>query len=192
MKDKLKRKVIFIMMISLVSLLNFNTLTPTSKADVTVHTTKLYAKLEVGEELELGIDNTSSDIKWSTNNKAIVTVSAKGLVKAKKAGKATVTVNADKENYSFVIVVADKEAAAKASVKPTATPALTPKLTLTPTPTPAIQKSQDDKSITVYVTKTGDKYHRSSCRYLSKSKIPISLSEAVKYYSPCSVCNPPQ
>lgn len=58
-------------------------------------------------------------------------------------------------------------------------------------PTAPIE-TYEDKSIetTVYVTKTGSKYHRSSCRYLKKSKIPISLSEAKKSYSPCSVCNP--
>lgn len=44
---------------------------------------------------------------------------------------------------------------------------------------------------TVYVTKTGSKYHRSGCRYLSRSKIPISLESAMKRYGPCSVCNPP-
>jgi micrococcal nuclease len=45
---------------------------------------------------------------------------------------------------------------------------------------------------TVYVTKTGSKYHRGSCRYLSRSKIPIKLSEAKLGYTPCSVCNPPR
>jgi endonuclease/exonuclease/phosphatase family metal-dependent hydrolase len=47
-------------------------------------------------------------------------------------------------------------------------------------------------STTVYITETGTKYHLSGCRYLSKSKIPITLREAcAKGYSPCSVCNPP-
>ena len=45
---------------------------------------------------------------------------------------------------------------------------------------------------TVYLTKTGSKYHRAGCRSLSKSKIPISLEEAKARYSPFSVCNPPQ
>jgi micrococcal nuclease len=49
-----------------------------------------------------------------------------------------------------------------------------------------------EADITVYVTRTGAKYHRGSCRYLSKSKIPISLEEAKTRYSPCSVCSPPQ
>lgn len=44
---------------------------------------------------------------------------------------------------------------------------------------------------TVYVTRTGAKYHRDGCRYLSKSKIPISLEDARRRYGPCSVCRPP-
>ncbi len=42
----------------------------------------------------------------------------------------------------------------------------------------------------VYITRTGAKYHRDGCRYLSASKIPISLTDAKRQYSPCSVCNP--
>lgn len=41
---------------------------------------------------------------------------------------------------------------------------------------------------TVYVTKSGTKYHSAGCRYLSKSAIPMPLSEAKLKYSPCSVC----
>jgi hypothetical protein len=54
------------------------------------------------------------------------------------------------------------------------------------------KRQEEQKSITVYVTKTGEKYHTGSCRYLSKSKIPISLKNAKFSYSPCSVCNPPR
>ena len=43
---------------------------------------------------------------------------------------------------------------------------------------------------TVYVTRTGKKYHRGSCSYLKSSKIPISLTDAKRQYSPCSVCKP--
>lgn len=43
----------------------------------------------------------------------------------------------------------------------------------------------------VYTTKTGSKYHISSCRFLKNSKIEIELSEAIKEgLSPCSECNP--
>ncbi len=45
---------------------------------------------------------------------------------------------------------------------------------------------------TVYITKTGSKYHTATCSYLKSSKIPISLSEAAKRgYTPCSRCNAP-
>lgn len=48
-------------------------------------------------------------------------------------------------------------------------------------------------SNTVYITKTGSKYHNSGCKYLAKSKIPIELSEAKKLgYTACSVCKPPR
>ncbi|MGH9870226.1 MAG: thermonuclease family protein [Candidatus Polarisedimenticolia bacterium] len=51
-------------------------------------------------------------------------------------------------------------------------------------------KPKEDAS-TVYVTRTGSKYHLSACRYLSKSKIPLSLKDAAARYQPCSVCGPP-
>jgi len=58
----------------------------------------------------------------------------------------------------------------------------------------SIQKASEAQKIstTVYITKTGEKYHKDGCKYLSKSKIAISLENARSSYSPCSVCNPPQ
>lgn len=57
---------------------------------------------------------------------------------------------------------------------------------------PTVQLTQpDSKSVTVYKTKWGHKYHRLGCRYLKKSCIPISLEDAKKECTPCSVCNPP-
>jgi len=61
-------------------------------------------------------------------------------------------------------------------------------LTDTNTTTPNLT-AQDDQEETVYVTRTGSKYHRPGCRYL-KSSIPMKLSEAKTRYSPCSVCRP--
>lgn len=46
---------------------------------------------------------------------------------------------------------------------------------------------------TVYITRTGEKYHKDGCRYLSKSRIPISLSDAkTRGFGACSVCAPPR
>ena len=42
----------------------------------------------------------------------------------------------------------------------------------------------------VYVTNNGKKYHNAGCRYLAKSKIEMSLSEAeAQGYTPCKVCH---
>jgi hypothetical protein len=47
-------------------------------------------------------------------------------------------------------------------------------------------------SQTVYITKTGKKYHVQTCRYLNRSSIPISLADArAAGYTPCSICDPP-
>lgn len=44
---------------------------------------------------------------------------------------------------------------------------------------------------TVYVTKSGQKYHLTGCQYMHSSSIPMTLSAAQQRYSPCSRCNPP-
>jgi hypothetical protein len=57
--------------------------------------------------------------------------------------------------------------------------------------TPTLAAQEDPARITVYVTKTGEKYHRDECRYLSRSKIATTLKDAVANgYGPCSVCKP--
>lgn len=44
---------------------------------------------------------------------------------------------------------------------------------------------------TVYTTKTGEKFHKSSCNYLKYSKIAMSLEDAISYgYDACKVCKP--
>lgn len=45
----------------------------------------------------------------------------------------------------------------------------------------------------VYITRTGSKYHRDGCSSLSRSKIEITLKEAVEEgYEPCKRCKPPR
>ena len=44
---------------------------------------------------------------------------------------------------------------------------------------------------TVYITKTGAKYHKETCSYLKYSKIAISLKDAQDQgYTACKVCKP--
>jgi hypothetical protein len=54
-------------------------------------------------------------------------------------------------------------------------------------------KQQDPAKLTVYITKTGEKYHRDGCSSLRKSKFAVSLKEAVaRGFGACKNCKPPQ
>jgi micrococcal nuclease len=54
-----------------------------------------------------------------------------------------------------------------------------------------LQGSEDET--TVYVTNSGDRYHLDGCSSLSRSKIAVTLNEAVHSgYTACGVCKPPQ
>ncbi len=45
--------------------------------------------------------------------------------------------------------------------------------------------------INVYVTSSGQKYHKKRCRYVRNKEIEIALSKAIyKGYEPCKVCKP--
>ena len=58
-----------------------------------------------------------------------------------------------------------------------------------PAPAPVVE--QPTIANVVYITNTGEKYHKSGCRYLKDSKIEISLSEAQSQgYDACGVCKP--
>lgn len=56
-------------------------------------------------------------------------------------------------------------------------------------PSSSSSSSSNPQTTTVYITKTGSKYHRSGCQYLKKSKISISLDAAkAQGYTACSRC----
>jgi hypothetical protein len=66
------------------------------------------------------------------------------------------------------------------------------------TPTSLSPSGSDERSplpysaaTTVYVSKTGRKFHRKNCRYVRGGARPMPRGDALKSgYSPCSVCNP--
>lgn len=52
-----------------------------------------------------------------------------------------------------------------------------------------LTEETESKEVTVYVTKTGGKYHLDGCKYLGKGKKAISLNNAKSQgYTPCSRC----
>lgn len=60
----------------------------------------------------------------------------------------------------------------------------------------SVDEEDDDDSYysgggDVYITEHGDKYHLAGCKYLRKSQIPISRSDArAQGYTPCKICKP--
>jgi hypothetical protein len=51
----------------------------------------------------------------------------------------------------------------------------------------------DNQTRTVYITRSGKKYHLDGCRYLAAGKTAISLKDAkAKGYTACKVCRPPE
>ena len=58
-------------------------------------------------------------------------------------------------------------------------PVLQPEEEVTPSPQPEpAPQPAPTESVTVYITNTGEKYHRDGCQYLRQSKIPVTLEEA--------------
>ena len=57
---------------------------------------------------------------------------------------------------------------------------------------PYEEESETPKTITVFRTRTGKKYHRGSCSYLRRSSFPLPLKDAkARGLEPCSRCCPP-
>tara|TARA_B100001964_G_C14067553_1_gene524346 strand:- start:5 stop:847 length:843 start_codon:yes stop_codon:yes gene_type:complete len=41
---------------------------------------------------------------------------------------------------------------------------------------------------TVYITRTGKKFHRRGCRYTNSSSVPVDVNQAIISHSPCKIC----
>ena len=67
-------------------------------------TTKVTLKAGQSETLRV---KTASKVKWSSSNKAIVTVNKKGKIVARRAGKAKITAKYGKKKAVFVVTVKD-------------------------------------------------------------------------------------
>lgn len=58
--------------------------------------------------------------------------------------------------------------------------------------TATVAAQEDPATITVYTTRTGEKYHRDGSRYLCQSRIAPTRKNAVaRGDDACSACNPP-
>ena len=79
-----------------------------TKCIVTVNKPKLSrekATMSLRTSLTLKVTGASQSVKWETSNKKVATVNAKGVVKAKKAGTAKITVKAGKKKAIVTVKV---------------------------------------------------------------------------------------
>lgn len=119
--------------------------------------------LQVGSKAKLTLRNNKRKIKWWSTNKSVATVTQKGIVKAKGYGRCRIAAKVASKKYVCKVIVKRKASSTHAR----------------------------HSTKYVYITKTGEKYHTSTCRYLWNSKIKISLSSArAQGYTACSVCRP--
>ncbi|MCC7138150.1 MAG: hypothetical protein IT460_06935 [Planctomycetes bacterium] len=66
-------------------------------------------------------------------------------------------------------------------------PSTPPAMSETPPPPPTATPTPESR--TVYVTKSGTKYHGAGCSYLRTSGTPMSLADALaRGFTPCSRC----
>jgi len=113
------------------------------KCRVTVVNPKLNKNklsLTVGNKSTLKVSGGIGTIKWSTSNKSIASISKKGVVTARKAGKVTITATVNGKKLNSVVTIK-----AKPKATPTPTPTKKPvqptptKKPILPTPTPGNQ-----------------------------------------------------
>ena len=75
-------------------------------SDVSAASVKLNKKnltIRVGENFKLKVKGkVKGKVKWTSSKKSVATVSSKGLVKAKKKGKAVITAKAGKKKMKIL------------------------------------------------------------------------------------------
>ncbi len=74
-----------------------------AQAKTRLNKTKL--TISVGQKVTLKVKGSRKKVKWSSSNKKVATVNQKGKVRAKKAGKATITAKIGKKKYRCKITV---------------------------------------------------------------------------------------
>ena len=98
MTKTMKKAMVTMMMVFAAMLLMVAPVQAASKTKTTKVT------LKAGQSKTLRV-KTASKVKWSSSNKAIVTVNKKGKIVARRAGKAKITAKYGKKKAVFVVTV---------------------------------------------------------------------------------------
>lgn len=140
---------------------------------------KILGKNEKQDELNNNIKNLEETVKNFTSQKQSLETEVSNLQNQKSQLENEINaLEAEKQSLNNEIAKLKDNKQTTSS----ATTTSSSKTTIT---------TDNTNSTIVYVTKTGDKYHRGSCSYLRQSRIQKTLSEAKSQgYTPCSICNP--
>lgn len=120
---KATKKLLAIIFVIVLSISMIPTTNVSAAKRVKLNKTK--ATIYVGKTVTLKLKNNKKKVKWTTSNKKIATVSKKGKVKGKKAGKVTITAKVGKKKYKCKITV-KKKSTPKPTEQPTTKPTETP------------------------------------------------------------------
>lgn len=105
MKKSCKLLTVFLLAVTLGVFGNLNTVKAKSK--IKISNSKI--TLTVRQSKTLKVKGTKKKPKWSSSKKSVATVSKKGKVVAKKAGRATITAKIGKKKYKCKVTVKNKK-----------------------------------------------------------------------------------
>lgn len=124
----------------------FSTLLPVPGSDAaSVKISKKNLTLEKGQSYPLKIKGTKKKVTWKSGNKKIASVTKKGVVKAKKKGKTTITAKVMAKKYRCSVTVKAKKAISTARPANTNKPAVTVKPTVTNKPAATVKPAVTNK-----------------------------------------------
>lgn len=81
---------------------------PMTQADAAVKLSATKKVVYVGESFTLKVSGSSKTVKWSSSKKSVASVTQKGKVTAKKAGKATITAKVSGKSLKCAVTVNEK------------------------------------------------------------------------------------
>ncbi len=82
---------------------------------------KTKVTIRVGQAVKLKVKNNKKKVKWSSKNKKVATVTKKGEVKGKKAGKTYIIAKVGKKKYKCRVIVKKKSVKPIQTTKPVET-----------------------------------------------------------------------
>lgn len=145
------------------------------------------------DELQAKLEDTSKTLQGQIKEKNNKITELQQDEKKNEINESIKTLESEKQNLEKDKQTLEQEKQTLSTqieeLKKTSSTITQNKTASTTTPTSSKTTVQNTNSAIVYVTNTGNKYHKSNCSYLKKSKIQTTLSEAQSQgYTPCSRC----